>query len=136
MIRNAHHHGPRAIGGFQPLYYHALPGRAQNFVPGTHGVVPPPVIGGVASASHDVAADVARFNLQSDLDRFNAQTDVELDQRMSEYFADDPWTTSGQDPFAIPSAAAPAASSAAASGAPRPPQIVPPHLVPPPPQET
>ena len=63
MIRNAHHHGPRATGGFQPPFHPSLPGSAPGYIPGTHGHVPPPVIGGVASASHDVAANMARFNL-------------------------------------------------------------------------
>ena len=135
MIRNAHHHGPRPTGGFQPPYHHSLPGRAPGHIPGTHGHVPPPVIGGVASASHGVAADVARFNLQSDLDAFNAQTDADLDDYMQQYFPDS--MTFGQDPTAASSGAPAAASglppSRPAPVPPSPPGITLPPGAPPPP---
>ena len=106
MIRNAHHHGPRATGGFQPPFHPSLSARGGpgGYVPGTHGHVPPPVIGGVASAAHDVSAsqdvagDVARFNLQSDIDAFNTQTDADLDDYMQQYFPDS--MTLCQDPAA------------------------------------
>jgi len=129
MIRNAHHHGPRQTGGFQPPFHPSLPGSAPGYIPGTHGHVPPPVIGGVASASHDVAADMARFNLQSDLDAFNTETDADLDQYMQQYFPD--IMTFG-DPTAA-SSGAPAASSSGAPAVRRLPPARPAHLVPQPP---
>ena len=52
-IREQHHHGPRATGGFQPPFNPALPAVQGGQIPATHGV-PPPVVGGVA-----IAADTA-----------------------------------------------------------------------------
>jgi|AACY02.9.fsa_nt_gi hypothetical protein len=49
-IREQHHHGPQATGGYQPPFHPALPVVQGGQIPATHGP-PPPVVGGVASAA-------------------------------------------------------------------------------------
>ena len=56
-IREQHHHGPRATGGYQPPFHPALPVVQGGQIPATHGP-PPPVVGGVASAADSAMPQV------------------------------------------------------------------------------